>query len=109
MLGTAGKYFFGENFWGPNIAMISGSCPKNKIGNYVSAQQFYNILAGCAATLLFGQLVNVFNCAGNAVAIGRILAGFCSVGYLGSIFAWWKAGKYFEKAQIKEGNTLATE
>ena len=38
MCGTAGKYLFGENFWGPNIAMISNSCPRNKLGNYVSAQ-----------------------------------------------------------------------
>jgi len=38
MGGTAGKYFFGENFWGPNIALISNSCPRNKLGNYVSAQ-----------------------------------------------------------------------
>ena len=25
--GVVGKYLFGENFWGPNIAMISNSCP----------------------------------------------------------------------------------
>ena len=97
--GVGGKYLFGENFWGPNIAMISNSCPPKKLGNYVSAQNFFNIIAGCLTTLVFGSVVNTFNLANNSAMIGRLLAVFCSIGYGGSCLAWWKAGKNYEKMQ----------
>jgi hypothetical protein len=59
----------------------------------VSAYQFFTILAGCASTLVFGSIVNYFNCAANPIMLGRILAAFCSFGYIGSAICWWLAGK----------------
>lgn len=95
MAGTAGKYFIGEGWWSPNITMIQKSTPTNKFGNIISAYQFYKVLSGCASTVIFGALVNKFG-SGPAV-VGKLLACFGTVGYLGSALAWWKAGNHFAK------------
>lgn len=107
--GVGGKYLFGENFWGPNIAMISNSCPQKKLGNYISAQNFFNILAGCLTTLIFGSAVNMFNMANSPASIGRLVALFCSIGYGGSCLAWWKAGKHFKAMQEAKGKFAGGE
>jgi hypothetical protein len=87
--------------------MIQKSSPPAKFGNYVSAYQLFTILAGCVSSFSFGLMVNYFGCSLNPVAIGRILAGFCTVGYGGAILSWWKAGKYFDKLKGEEAQ-LAT-
>ena len=88
VLGTLGKYVFGENWWSPNMTMIQKTVPSNKYGKTVSAYQFYTIMAGCSATVIFGYLVNLLGGVGNGPLIGKILAGCCSVGYVGSIISW---------------------
>lgn len=105
---TGIRYFVAENFWSPNVTMISKSCPAEKYGNMYSAYQFYTIMAGCVSTMAFGGIVNWLNCANNPVALGRILAAFCGIGYVGSTIAWHYAGKAFEKLQNKgKGGEIA--
>ena len=94
------RFFIGENFWSPSITMIQKSSPKNKAGEIFSAYQFYTILAGCLSTLLFGTLMNVYDCMSNPVMIGQLLAGFGTIGYLGSAASFFVAGKHFRR--IKE-------
>jgi len=102
MVFTFLKYLIGENFWSPNITMIQKSSPPEKFGNYVSAYQLFTILAGCISSFTFGLLINYFDCGLNPKMIGRLLAGFCTVGYGGAIISWWKAGKYFDKFKREE-------
>jgi hypothetical protein len=89
------KYILGENFWSPAATMIKKSVPPAKIGNYISGYQFFMFMSGCISTFTFGTIVNYLGCATNPVMLGRILAGFCSVAYGGSIISYWLAGKHF--------------
>ena len=88
------------------MTMIQKSVPSNKYGGTVSAYQFYTILAGCAATLIIGYLVNLLNASANPVMIGRILAGVCTTAYVGSITSWHFAGKAFKKKLGEEDSKL---
>ena len=47
--------------------------------------------------------MNFFNCANNPVLIGKLLAGFGTVGYLGSAVAYFLAGKFFRKMKEDKG------
>lgn len=100
---TAARYFIGENFWSPSITMIQKSSPQNKKGEIYSAYQFYTILSGCLSTLLFGTFMNIFDAASNPVMIGKLLAGFGTVGYLGSAVAYFLAGKHFRRMKEEKG------
>ena len=52
------KYLIGEGCWGPIITMIQKSVPQKKFINFVSAYQFFYIVGGCLATIIFGGIVN---------------------------------------------------
>jgi len=95
------KYLFGEPWKSPAITMIQNTTKPNKFGNIVSAYQFAYIMSGCLSTVLFGAVLNYFKCAGSAVAIGRILAGFCTVAYLGSSAAFYMAGRNYTAITTK--------
>jgi hypothetical protein len=85
---TAIRYFLCENYWSPSITMVTKACPPSKISNYVSAYQFYTVAAGMTSVALFGMIVNYFNAANNPLILARLLAGFLTIGFTGSIFAW---------------------
>jgi len=59
-------------------------------------------MAGCASTVSFGYLVNLMGISNNPVSIGRLLAGFGTVGYLGSAVSWYFARKYYRKVLENE-------
>ena len=100
---TAARFLIGENFWSPSITMIQKSSHKNKAGEIFSAYQFYTILAGSLSTFLFGTLMNTYDCMSNPVIIGKLLAGFGSIGYLGSAVAFFQAGKHFRRMREDKG------
>jgi len=77
------KLLLGDNFWSPNITLLQKNTHADKQGNMVSAYQFLNILAGCLSMVMFGCLAGT-----NPVQIGRNLALFGTVGYLGSAYCW---------------------
>ena len=41
--------------------------------------------------------MNYLKCGLDPVIIGKIIAGFCTIGYIGAVFAWQIAGKKFRK------------
>lgn len=94
------KYLVGENYWSPNISMIQQVTPSNKFANIFSAYNFYTTMTGCLGTVMFGYLVNLFNCATNHVVLGRLITVFGTIGFIGSAISWHKAGKCFEE-QVK--------
>lgn len=97
MLATCIRYFLSETYWSPNITMITKACPQSKLSNYVSAYQFFTIMAGMTSMVVFGSIVNYLNCANNPIVLGRLLAVFLTFGFTGSIIAWEKAGNAFKK------------
>lgn len=98
---VGGKYLFGEPWKSPAITMMQNTTNPKKFGNIVSAYQFCYVMAGCLSTVLFGALVNKFNCAGNPVAIGRLLAGFCTIAYTGASAAFYMAGRNYTSITTK--------
>ena len=68
----------------------------------ISAYQFFNFTAGALSTVMVGTLVNFLkiNPIKDPVGIGRIMALMTTIGYLGSILSWIRAGKSFK--QFKE-------
>ena len=97
IFGAGMKYLLGEWYWSPNISMMQQSVPAGSFGKYISAYQFIITMAGCLATFTFGSIVNYLNCSFDKVLIGKIIAGFCTFGYLGSMAAWSMANKNFKK------------
>ena len=97
----AGKYLFGEPWKSPAITMMQNTTKPTKFGNIVSAYQFSYIMSGCLSTVLFGAIVNKLNCAGNAIAIGKILYYFCTIAYLGSSAAFYMAGRNYTAITTK--------
>ena len=93
------KYLLGECFWAPNIAMIQNSVPNNKFSTIFGAMNFFVLITGCFSTFIFGQFVNYLGAAQNPLLIGRLLAGFGFVGYLGSAICWYFAGKAYKLAK----------
>lgn len=93
------KYLLGECFWAPNIAMIQNSVPGNKFSTIFGAMNFFVLITGCFSTFIFGQFVNYLGCAQNPLLIGRLLASFGFIGYLGSAISWYFAGKAYKKAK----------
>lgn len=49
------------------------------------------------STAVLGSLVVYLNATKNAVILGRLIAAVASVGYIGAITCYWKAGKDFIK------------
>ena len=76
--------------------MLYESSPENKKGEVYSAYQFYIVLAGCLSTLLFGYFMNTFDCASDPVMIGKLLAIFGTIGYLGGAIFYFLAGEHFK-------------
>ena len=98
---VAGKYLFGEPWKSPAITMMQNTVSPKKFGNIVSAYQFFYIMAGCCGTILFGSLVNFFNCSNNPAMIGKILAGFCTFAYLTASSAFYMAGRHYTSITTK--------
>ena len=97
-----GSYAFGENFWSPNLQMIKKSAKPNEFGKLLGAYQFFNITAGCLTTLSVGFVANSLGWGKSVVGLGRIIAVFNSIGYLGAIFSWWRAGKLLKEKEDRE-------
>ena len=97
--GLYARYAFGENYWSPNLYMIQKSCKPNEFGKYVGVYQFFNIFAGCFATLGMNFLINNLGWGQTAAGLGRVIAGTASIGYLGSILSWWRAGNLLKKRE----------
>lgn len=91
------RYLLGECFWSPNVAMIQNSVPQNKFSTIFGAINFFVLIAGCASTFVFGQIVNYLGCAQSPVVIGKLLAAFGGIGYVGSAVSWWKAGRAYKR------------
>ena len=91
------RYAFGENYWSPNLYMIQKSCKPSEFGSYIGAYQFFNIIAGCISTIGVGFLVNNMGFGQTPKGLGRVIAGVASIGYAGSILAWWKAGNLLKR------------
>ena len=93
------RKLIGDNFWAANLAMMRESTPKGKYANVISAYQFFNFTAGAVSTVMVGSLVNLLkiNPVKNPVGIGRIMALMTTIGYLGSILSWIRAGRSFKK------------
>ena len=86
------------NFYSPCITMIQKSSPENKKGVIYSAYQFYTVLAGvgCLSTILFCTFMDFLDCTNNPVMIGKLLAVFGTIGYLGGAASYFVAGKHFK-------------
>ena len=97
MLGVAASFLLGSTYWGPNITMMQKAIPGTEFGNYISAYQFTITMAACISTAAVGSLITFMNAGSNPVLIGRIIAGMLSIGYGGSIWAWFKAREEFKK------------
>ena len=82
------KYALGEIYRSPNVSMIQQSVSPESYGSCISAYNFMLTGAGCLATFTFGTIVNYLKCSHDKVLIGKIIAGMCSVGYLGAITFW---------------------
>ena len=98
MLCISMKYLLGECFWAPNIAMIQNSVPNNKFSTIFGAMNFFVLISGCFSTFIFGQFVNYLGAAQSPIFIGRLLATFGFIGYMGSAISWYLAGKAYKKS-----------
>jgi hypothetical protein len=106
ILMMATKYLAGEPWKSPAITMMQNTVDPDKFGNIISAYQFFYIMAGCVSTVVFGALVNVFNAGSNPVIIGKLLAAFCTVGYIGASAAFYMAGRNYTAMTTKTKFTL---
>ena len=84
-----------EWFQSANLTMMQQSTPAGKFGSYISVYQVIIILAGCIATSVTGSVVTYLDCSLDPLVLGRVIAGMCTLGYLGSIACWMLAKKHF--------------
>lgn len=81
--------------------MMNASVPRSQLGGVMGEFQMMFVSAGCLATVGVSALVNYFGFQSAAVGLGRILASVFVIGYGGSAFSWWKAGKLLKKQEEK--------
>ena len=82
--------------------MIKKSCKPDEFGKLLGAYQFFNITAGCLTTLRVGFVANSLGWGKTTVGLGRVIAAFNSIGYVGAIISWWRAGKLLKEKEDRE-------
>lgn len=89
------KFVISEGYMAPTLAMMQRTVKPENQGNIVSAYLFFLTAAGCSATLLMSKFCKVFGAATNPMVYGKLIAVGSVFGLLGSIGAFWKAGKAY--------------
>lgn len=89
------KFLFSEGYMAPTLTMMQNTVKPDQQGSIVSAYLFFLTVAGCMSSVLIGQLANVFGAAANPFIYGKLIFAGSLVGYLGSIPAFWLAGKSY--------------
>ena len=92
---TAGRFLFGEPYRSPAVTMIQNSSNPEKLGNMISAFNFYQKMSSVVAALLIGAAFKRFDVVSDPALIGRVLAVIGTIAYLGSAFAFYIAGKHY--------------
>jgi hypothetical protein len=90
------KYLVSECWMSPAITMMQSTVAPEEQGSIVSAHLFYLTIVGCFSTVLLGQVANMLGAAANPAIYGKLISLWSVIGYIGSIPAFWKAGKLYK-------------
>ena len=90
------KFLVSECWMSPAITMMQNSVKPTEQGSIVSAHLFYMTAIGCLSTVVLGQMANLFGAINNPAVYGKLIWVWSMVGYIGSIPAFWKAGKVYK-------------
>lgn len=91
------KITVADGYMAPTIAMMQMTVKPENQGSIVSAYLFFLTVAGCTATLLMGHLTWILKAAANPIIFGKLITIGSLIGFVGSIFSFWKAGKHYLK------------
>uniref|UniRef100_A0A7S3CMT4 Major facilitator superfamily (MFS) profile domain-containing protein n=1 Tax=Strombidium rassoulzadegani TaxID=1082188 RepID=A0A7S3CMT4_9SPIT len=81
----------------PAVTMMQNSTDSSNSGFVVSALAFYGNIASSLSPLFFGFLAQRMGAVANPRIYGYIILAAVIIGYLGSNFFYWRAGKEYTK------------